>query len=90
MQGESTKALALLLLRLAGRLHCRLRGCDLGRGGLVHGFPRIIRKPGGRILLGDGVALNTSRWTNPLNDRRGTSLFAGADAVFRCFSVSVA
>jgi acetyltransferase-like isoleucine patch superfamily enzyme len=74
------KALALVVIRLLGRVHCRLHGCELGCGVLVHGLPAIIRKPGGRIVLGDGATLNTARWANPLNDRRGTLLFAGPDA----------
>lgn len=75
------KPLLLSLIRLLGRGWCRLHGVSLGSGCLIHGFPRLSTKGGGRIILRDGVTLNVAAWSNPLNDGRRMVLHAGPEAV---------
>jgi len=54
----------LLLLRSASRIRAWLSGITLGSGVLINGFPYIRRKGSGRIILGEGVNINASRWGN--------------------------
>lgn len=75
------KSLILCLIRLLGRLWCRAWGAEVDGRALIHGLPQISRKHGSRIILESGSTLNTARWSNPLNDGRSTTLFAGPDAV---------
>lgn len=75
------KRLVLGILRIAGRLWCRLKGCELGAGVFIHGIPSIIRKGNGRITLGPRVTINSSLWSNPLNTSGSTRLFSGPGAV---------
>ena len=77
------KAVLLRLIRLSGRLWCRLRGAEVASSALIHGWPRIKVGKGGRILLADGCTLNTAGWSNPLNDGRKTVLFTGKGACIR-------
>lgn len=60
-----------------------LHGAKVSPSALVHGFPYIKIKSGGRIILGDGATLNLTRWSNPLNDSRGMTLYAGPGAIIR-------
>lgn len=41
-----------------------MAGCELGNEVILNGMPYIRRKGSGRILLGDGVNVNASRWGN--------------------------
>lgn len=58
------KTLILSLLRAVSRLRAGLAGCDLGKGVILNGSPYIRRKGSGRIVLGDRVNVNASRWGN--------------------------
>ena len=75
------KTLLLLLIRSVGRCWCRLHGAEVHASALIHGLPRVSRKPGARIILEDGTTLNTAPWSNPLNDGRLTVLAAGPGAI---------
>jgi NDP-sugar pyrophosphorylase family protein len=75
------KPLVLCLIRIFGRLWCRLHGAKVDGHALIHGLPRISRKTRARIILENGCTLNTAPWSNPLNDGRLTVLFAGPDAI---------
>lgn len=74
------KPLLLFLIRGFGRFWCRMHGVEFSPSALIHGFPRISRKPGARIILDDGATMNCSMWSNPLNDGRRTVLHAGPGA----------
>ena len=74
------KPLLLALLRALGRCRCRLGGARLGRGVLVHGWPRVRARRGGRILIGDRVTINSAGWSNPFNAHPAT-LYAGPGAL---------
>lgn len=75
------KALALHALRLAGRIWCRLQGAEVHPTALIHGFPRVVVKPGGKITIGPGVTINAAGWANAHNDGRRTVLYAGPSAL---------
>ena len=75
------KPLLLFLVRCIGRCWCRLHGAEVHASALIHGLPRVSRKPGARIILEDGSTLNTAPWSNPLNDGRLTVLAAGPGAI---------
>jgi|GEM_PF-1130317 len=75
------KPLTLCALRLAGRIWCRLQGAEVHPTALIHGFPRIVVKPGGRINIGPRVTINAAGWSNIHNDGRRTVLFAGPSAL---------
>ena len=77
------KRLLLHIIRAAGRLWCRLQGAEVHDKAIIHGFPRITRKGGGRIILGDEATLNVAPWSNPLNDKRGMRIHAAEGAVIR-------
>jgi len=57
----------LVLIRTASAVYTLARGGVLGRGVILNGIPSIRRKGSGRLVLGDGVTLNTARWANWLN-----------------------
>ncbi len=61
------KRLILALIRGAAAFHVRARGGVVGRGVILNGFPAIRRKGSGKLIIGDGVTLNTTRWSNALN-----------------------
>lgn len=48
------------------RLEARLRGARVGEGCVMAGRPIITLSPGSRLVLGDGVQLNSSVRNNPL------------------------
>ncbi len=75
------KALALSILRLAGRIWCRWQGAVVHPTALIHGFPRIVRKAGATIRIGPGVTINAAGWANAYNDGRRTVLYAGPSAL---------
>jgi acetyltransferase-like isoleucine patch superfamily enzyme len=75
------KSLALRALRLAGRVWCRFHGAEVHPTALIHGFPRIVVKTGGRITIGAGVTINAAGWSNAHNDGRRTVLYAGPSAL---------
>lgn len=61
------KPFILQLIRGAAAIYLRARGASLGHGVILNGFPAIRRKGSGRLIIGDGVTLNTARWANSLN-----------------------
>jgi UDP-3-O-[3-hydroxymyristoyl] glucosamine N-acyltransferase len=77
------KCFILNLIRIASRHWCMLHGAKVSPSALVHGFPHIKTKSGGRIILCDGATLNVARWSNPLNDSRGMNLYAGPGAIIQ-------
>jgi serine acetyltransferase len=58
------KRLILALIRGAAAFHVRARGGVVGRDVILNGVPGIRRKGSGRLILGDGVTVNTARWAN--------------------------
>ena len=74
------KRILLSGLRLLGRLWCRAHGAEVAGDALIHGFPSIRIRSGGRIAIGAGATINASAWSNPLNDGRRTVLYAGPNA----------
>jgi len=75
------KTLILWFLRLTGRAWCRWQGAEVHLTALIHGYPRVVVKPGGKILIGAGVTINAACWSNAHNDGRRTVLFAGPSAL---------
>ena len=61
------KHLVLTLIRRAAAMYVKARGGVVGRDVILNGIPAIRRKGSGRLILGDGVTLNTARWANSLN-----------------------
>lgn len=66
------------------RLEARARGLELGAGVVFNGRPYLHREPGSRIVLGDGVILNSTLRSNPIGCARPVSLRtmqAGAELI---------
>lgn len=61
------KALILVVIRALAASLAKRQGCQLGRGVILNGIPAIRRKGSGRIIIGDDVTINSSRWSNSLN-----------------------
>ena len=61
------KRLILVLIRGAAAFYVKARGGVVGRDVILNGFPAIRRKGSGKLIIGDGVTLNTTRWSNALN-----------------------
>lgn len=77
------KTLLLAIIRRLGRGWCRLQGAEVANDALVHGWPRILIKTGGRVTIESGCTLNDFIWSNPLNDGRRTVIYAGPGATIR-------
>jgi len=87
--GSAVRSAARWILELRWRgwewlwkLEARLRGVDLGRAVRFRGRPCLARAPGSRIVLGDGVQLNSALRSNPLGSTRPATLrtlYAGAE-----------
>jgi len=58
------KSMVLKLIRTTGWFWARLNGCKVGSGVLFNGLPYLRRKGTGRIVLGDDVTINSTRWSN--------------------------
>ena len=58
------KRLILVLIRGVAAFYVRARGGIVGREVILNGVPGIRRKGSGRLILGDGVTVNTARWAN--------------------------
>jgi len=56
--------MVLKLIRTTGWFWARLHGCKMGSGVLFNGLPYLRRKGTGRIVLGDDVTINSTRWSN--------------------------
>lgn len=74
------KTILLWFIRLVGRIWCRIQGADVHSSALIHGFPKVVVKPGATIRIGPGVTINAANWSNAHNDGRRTLLFAGPSA----------
>ena len=68
------KSLILQLIRSVAACYVRARGASLGQGVILNGIPAIRRKGSGRLIIGDGVTLNTTRWSNALNTGKAMNL----------------
>ena len=75
------KSLVLALLRAWSRFAVRMKGCELGSNVILNGTPYVRRKGSGRIVLGDGVNINSSRWGNWLGTPGAMILCAENGAV---------
>jgi NDP-sugar pyrophosphorylase family protein len=74
----------LFILRFfwkSGRLWLRMRGCEVQGKLILNGVPHVQKKGVGRIVIGDGVTINSSLWSNPLNTKGATRLFVGSGAL---------
>lgn len=58
------KNFLLAILRRAAYLRISAAGAELGIRVIINGFPYIRRKGSGRIILGDRININASRWGN--------------------------
>ncbi len=58
------KQFVLCLMRRCSALRAVRAGCQLGQDVILNGTPYIRRKGNGRIILGDKVNINSSRWGN--------------------------
>lgn len=58
------KHLILEIIRSAATRYVRARGVVVGGGVILNGVPGIRRKGSGRLILGDGVTVNSARWAN--------------------------
>ena len=58
------KSTILAAIRTLSSAVTKARGCELGAGVILNGLPSVRRKGSGRIILGDGVTINTARWAN--------------------------
>lgn len=61
------KSIILSIIRSAAATFVKARGASLGHGVILNGFPGIRRKGSGKLIIGDGVTLNSTRWSNALN-----------------------
>lgn len=61
------KVMILRVVRFLATLVLRARGCRLGRGVILNGLPYVRCRGAGSIVLGDGVTINSTRWSNWLN-----------------------
>ncbi len=77
------KAIILHFIRCIGRAWCRIQGAEVASDALIHGFPRIRVRRGGRIIIESGATINAAGWSNALNDGRRTVLHAGPGAEIR-------
>ncbi|MGJ8696838.1 MAG: acyltransferase [Verrucomicrobiaceae bacterium] len=57
----------------------RMSGVKLGENIILNGRPFVKIRKGGEMVFEDGVSINSSRWSNPLNTEKSVSLFAGPE-----------
>lgn len=55
---------------------CTFKHVELGSRVVFHGYVAIKSRTGD-IKIGNGVSLNSCRWSNPLNTGKAASLYAG-------------
>jgi acetyltransferase-like isoleucine patch superfamily enzyme len=73
----------LLILKIhwaMTRLYLRLKGAEVGKNLRCNGFPYVKIRKGGRLIIGDDVQINSSRWANAHIVDGGMNLFVGAGA----------
>ncbi|MBR4311355.1 MAG: hypothetical protein IKT79_10015 [Akkermansia sp.] len=63
------KFFSLKLITLYCRIRLRLKGILTPPNGWIHGMPHIRIAKGSRIIIGEGVTLNSSSRLNPLTER---------------------
>lgn len=81
---RAVNSLRRAALNALWRAEARLRGIEVGRGVVFNGRPYLKRAPGSRMVLGEGVCLNSSLRTNPLGCARPVTLCtqrAGAELI---------
>jgi hypothetical protein len=61
---QSMKSLVLSIFRIYAHIFARFKGCELAQDVIINGLPYCRRKGSGRIILGDRVNINASRWGN--------------------------
>lgn len=77
------KNLILTILRKTAAFRISARGVELGSGVILNGTPYVRRKGNGRIILGDRVNINSSRWGNWLGTPGAMILNVEAGAVLK-------
>ncbi len=75
------KSIILALLRKTCGIFLSSKGCELAPGFIANGMPHVRRKGNGRIILGEGVTINASRWGNWLGTPGAMILSAEPGAV---------
>jgi len=73
----------LLILKIhwaMTRLYLRMKGAEVGKNLRCNGFPHVKIRKGGRLIIGDDVQINSSRWANAHIVDGGMNLFVGAGA----------
>lgn len=75
------KILILSILRTLSAIMARAKRCELGQAVIINGSPYIRRKGSGRIILGDRVNINASRWANWLGTPGAMVLNAETGAI---------
>jgi serine acetyltransferase len=58
------KAIILGIIRSLAAARMKRRGCKVGAGVIINGFPGVPRKADRAIILEDGVTINSARWAN--------------------------
>lgn len=61
---SSLKSIILKLIRALSAVRLRGKGCHIGEESIVNGMPYVRRKGNGRIIIGDGVTINSTPWAN--------------------------
>lgn len=73
----------LLILKIhwaMTRFYLRMKGAEVGKNLRCNGFPHVKIRKGGRLIIGDDVQINSSRWANAHIVDGGMNLFVGAGA----------
>lgn len=74
------KHLMLKLYWAATRNYLRFRGAVVGRHVKCNGFPYIKIRKGGRLIIGDHVMINATRWSNAHVVSGSTTIYVDANA----------
>lgn len=62
------------------RAYLRLRGAEVGRNVRCNGFPFVKVRSGGRLVIGDDVMINATRWGNAHVTAGSTNFFVDCGA----------
>lgn len=74
------KLIVQRILFFVCKTYCRLKGVQLGQNCIIGGLPIILRKNGGKIILGDDVTIHSHYIFNPLIVHRSTLCAETRDA----------
>lgn len=72
------KPLILWLIRRIAIAFIRAKGCKVSGDAILNGLPYVRRKGNGKIVIGTGVTINSSRWSNWLGSP-GTMIMSVED-----------